>query len=253
VNPVVCFDNTFIKKGVRDMKLKLLSIKVLIGITTFIGTAAAESSFVDPHIPDGERITYTTRIGNKSVKVVESVAIIKSGDTDCYEITSFSEKLDRTIRLQKNSMATLAVHTVRKFKEVTIESQLTVINKNQHFTEGEVKLPDFAIMNYLFRGFPFGKIKTLKISYYGEERSKKYTFSAQCKKSEKLTVNQKTIECYRIEFGMDGFWGRLLPKTKVWYSVESPHYLVRYEGPSGPPGSPKRIIELVSYTVKEQS
>jgi hypothetical protein len=235
------------------MNVKLLFIIVLLGFITFTGTAGAETPFVDPHIPDGESITYATHLGDKTVTVVENVAIIKSGDTQCYEITSLSENLDRTIRLKKNSMSTLAVHTVRKFQEVTLDSQLTVINEKQHFIDGEVKLADFAILNYLFRGFPFGKIKTLKIGYYGEERSKKYTFSAQCKKNEKLTVNQKTIECYKIEFGMDGFWGNLLPKTKVWYSVESPHYLVRYEGPSGPPGSPKRIIELVSYNVKEQN
>ena len=234
------------------MGFKLLPIIAMVGFTTFTGIAGAENPFVDPHIPHGERITYATRVGDKSITVLESVSIIKDGDTDCYEITSLSENLDRTIRLQKNSMSTLAVHTVRKFQEVTLDSQLTVINEKQHFIDGEVKLADFAILNYLFRGFPFGKIKTLKIGYYGEERSKKYTFSAQCKKNEKLTVNQKTIECYKIEFGMDGFWGNLLPKTKVWYSVESPHYLVRYEGPSGPPGSPKRTIELISYEIMEE-
>jgi len=196
------------------MKCKVLLILVVAGCTIVAETVGAETLFVDPHIPDGERITYTTRVGDKSVTVVESVAVLQDGDKECYEITSLSENLDRTIRLQKNSMSTLAVHTVRKFQAVTLNSQLTVINENQHFIDGEIKLPDFAIMNYLFRGFPFGKIKTLKIGYYGEERSKKYTFSAHCKKSEKLTVNQKTIECYRIEFGMDGFWGSLLPKNK---------------------------------------
>ena len=48
---------------------------------------------------------------------------------------------------------------------------------------------------------------------------------------------------------MDGFWGAFLPKMKVWYSVTPPHYLVRYEGLAGPPGSPKRDIELLTYQV----
>jgi len=234
------------------MEFKLLPIIVIVGCTTFAGTVGAQLPFADPHIPDGERITYTTHVGDKSVTVVENVAIVKDGAKESYEITSLSENLDRTILLQKKSMSTLAVHTVRKFKEVTLDSNLTVIDEKQHFLDGEVKLADFSILNYIFRGFPFGKIKTLKIGFYGEERSKKYTFSAQCRKNEKLTVNQKTIECYKIEFGMDGFWGNLLPKTKVWYSVESPHYLVRYEGPSGPPGSPKRIIEMTSYAINEE-
>ena len=60
------------------MKFKFLSITVLLGFTTVTGTVCAETLFVDPYIPDGERITYATRVGDKSVTVVERVAIIRS-------------------------------------------------------------------------------------------------------------------------------------------------------------------------------
>jgi len=237
------------------MKSKML---LLIFLTCFIALESpsfiwAETPFVDPGIPNGEVITYNSRVGDKLMTVVERAVVKRERGKERYEITSRSESLDRTISLAKETMAILSVYTVRKFQEVTLDSQLTVIDEKPHPGKDEVKLADFAVMTYIFRGFPFGKLKKLKIGFYGEESKEKYTFSAKYKNREKVEVNHQSIECHKIEFGMDGFWGTFLPKIKVWYSVDSPHYLVRYEGLVGPPGSPKRTMELLTYTVMESS
>ena len=237
--------------------MKLKYVQIIFLLCSFVlrasGVVCAETPFLDPHIPSGETATYISQIGDKLLTVVERVVIKREGERELYVITSRSEHLDRTIRLVKDTMATLSVHTVRKFPEVTLDSHLTVIDEKLHFGKDEIKLADFAIMTYIFRGFPFGTLKKLKIGYYGEERQKEYAFSVQYKNREKVEVNQQTIECHKIEFGMDGFWGTFFPKMKVWYSVDPPHYLVRYEGLAGPPGSPKRNMELVTYTVMETS
>jgi hypothetical protein len=47
---------------------------------------------------------------------------------------------------------------------------------------------------------------------------------------------------------MKGLLGAVFPKSDFWYSVESPHYLVRSEA-AGLPGSPKIILEIQSYAV----
>ena len=230
----------------KMLLLILLTYSVVPGILGFV---RAEAPFVDPQIPDGETITYTSRVDDKLLTVTENVLIKRDGEKELYEITSRSEPLDRTIMLVKDTMAIKSVHTVRKFQEVTLDSRLTVIDEKPPIGDKEIKLADFAIMTYVFRGFPFEKLKEMKIGFYGEESKRKYTFSAHYKNREKVEVNQQTIECHKIEFGMDGFWGAFLPKMKVWYSVDPPHYLVRYEGLVGPPGTPKRDVRLVSYQV----
>ena len=232
-------------------KLMLLIFLIYSSVVGAAGLASAETLFADPNIPNGETITYVSRVGDKVVTVVEKVVIKKEGEKELYEITSRSNSLDKTIVLERNSMAVVSVRTVRKYQEVTLDSHLTVIDEKEQFGSDEVKLADFTIMNYLFRGFPFGKLEKLKIGSYREGQKDDYPLNVTSKKREKIEVNKRTIECYKLELGMDGFWGRFFPKTNMWYSVVPPHYLVRYKGQSGRPGSPKRTVELESYTVSE--
>ena len=235
------------------MKIKYLFRLPLIFSLTFgvLGFLHAETPFVDPDIPNGETITYTSRTDDKLMTITESVMLKRDGDREIYEITSRSESLDRTIRLAKGTLAILSVHTVRKYPDATLDSKLTVIDEKPHSSKDEIILADFSLQKYILRGFPFEKLKKLKIGFYGDKSKKKFPFNVNYKGKEKLTVNQKIVECYKLETGMDGFWGTFVPKTEMWYSVESPHHLVRYEGPSGPPGTPRRIIEQATYTVTQ--
>ena len=211
-----------------------------------------ENPFIDPAIPNGETATYTSRIGDKTMTVVEVVTVKNDGVKEMYEIISRSDSLDRILTLDKQTMSIISVHTIRKFPEVTLDSKLKVLNEKPFEKEGEVKIADFAVISYLFRGFPFTKREKLKIGFYGEAQGRKFAFSAHYKDKEDVTVNQKTVECYKIEFGLDGFWGTFFPKMNAWYSVAPPHYLVRYQGLVGPPGSPKRDVELLTYSISEE-
>jgi hypothetical protein len=227
----------------------LTPLLILLLIVTGSQTVFGKSPFVDPGIPDGETTTYTSHTGDRTMTVVEVVTVKHDGLREVYEITSRSDSLDRTLILDKETMAILSVHTIRKFSEVTLDSKLKVLNEKPSAEEGEVKLADFAVITYLFRGFPFTQREKLKIGFYGEERKRKFTFSARYKKKDHVTLQQKTIECHKLEFGLDGFWGAFLPKMYAWYSVDPPHYLVRYQGLVGPPGSPKRDAELLTYSI----
>ena len=230
----------------KIMLLLFFTYSMVLGAS---GPVSAETLFADPDIPHGETITYISRAGDKEITVVEKVVVKKEGEKVLYEITSRSKPLDRTIVLEKDSMAIVSVRTVRKYEEVTLDSHVTVIDEKKQVGSDKVKLADFTIMNYLFRGFPFGKREKLKIGSYREEQEDDYPFNLTCKKRETIEVNGRGVECYKLELGMDGFWGRFFPKTNMWYSVAPPHYLVRYKGQSGRPGSPKRVVDLESYTV----
>lgn len=231
----------------KIMLLVFLAYSIAVGTSDFV---FAETLFVGPGIPNGETITYTSRIGDKLMTVVESTVVKRDGEQEIYEITSRSKSLDRTIVLAKETMAILSVHTVRKFQDVTLDSLLTVTDEKLHFEKDEIKVADFSALMYVFRGLPFSELKKLKFGPHGEEGRKKFQFSLKCKKGEKIKFNQSTIECYKLELGMDAFWGSFVPKTNMWFSSSPPHYLVRYETRGGPFGSPRRL-ELVSYNVPE--
>jgi len=219
-------------------------------ISIFISqeTVYAASLLSDPLIPDGEKITYALRRGDENSTVVEEVRVKKEGEKFIYEITSASKFLDRKIQLLKETMAISSIHTIRKFPSVTIDSTLTVVDERKEPEGEEMKLVDFSVLSYVLRGFPFMKLEKLKIGYFGEQSKNSYSMSVKFKGQEKVTVKNGTFDCYKLEFGMDGFFGTFLSKMNAWYSVEAPHYLVYYEGPDGPPGTPKRIMEMVQYT-----
>ena len=214
---------------------------------------SAEGLFVDPNIPDGETATYNAIVGDKCFSVVERVTVKNDGERKVYEIISLSDSIDRKLVLDKETMAIVSVHTIRKYPEVTLDSKLKVKDEKPLLDGDEFKLADFAVMTYVFRGFPFTKLDKLKIGFYGSEQKRKFNFRAHYKMTESVTVNNKLIECHRLEFGLDGFWGTFLPKMNVWYSVDPPHYLVRYKGLVGPPGSPKRDSQLLNYTTSKDN
>jgi hypothetical protein len=131
---------------------------------------------------------------------------------------------------------------------VTLDSTLTVVDERKEPEGEEMKLADFSVLTHVLRGFPFTKLEKLKIGYFEEQRKNSYSMSVKYEGREKVTVKSGTFDCYKLEFSLDGFFGTFLPKMNAWYSVEASHYLVYYEGPDGPPGTPKRIMEMVQYT-----
>jgi len=228
----------------------LLSFFVIVGGERFV---CAQSLFQDPNIPDGETITYASRVANEQTTIVERTVIKEDRGKELYEITSRSDSIDKTILLKKDSMAVVSVHTIIKYEDVTLDSKITIIDETPSLQADDLQRVDVSTLRYFFRGFPFGKTGKVKLQFYGEKNKLRSPIIAEHKKKENVKVNQHTIECYKFEFGIESFWQKFFPKTTMWYSVASPHYLVRYEGPSGPPGAPKRIIELVSYHVPEPS
>jgi hypothetical protein len=236
-------------KGLR----RLSSCLLILGCAFLPQAAWAGFQFLDPDIPDGERATYNLQCEGKAVEVRETTVVERVEEKERYEIRSYSEPLDRTMRIDKETMSILSVHTVRKFPDATLDSTLRVVDAKENEKDDEIKVADFSVLKYLLRGYPFGKREKLKISYHGEEGGRKYTMVVAYKKRETLKVDGQAIECHRLEFGLHSFLGKFLPKLKLWYSAGAPHYLVRYEGPEGPPGTPDCLMELLEYATSEET
>ena len=226
---------------------KLFFSLLIAGLLLFSKSVCAQTPLVDPQIPDGEAAMYNSKIGDNQFTVETRVQIKREGDKEFYEITSLSKRQDKIVQLDKKTMAIISVHTLRKYPDATLDSHLKVLSDKQTFKDGELKLADFNVLMYIMRGYPFGKQNSLKIGYYGEGNEKSYTMTLSYKGIEKVTIKDKTYECHKLDFGMSSFIGTFLPKLNLWYSAAPPHYLVKYEGPEGPPGTPKRTLEVLQY------
>jgi hypothetical protein len=229
------------------MRRAVVFFAVVASIVCTAHLLLAQTPLVDPQIPDGEKASYTSQIAGSRFAVEHTVKIKQEGGRELYEITALSQRQDKVILLDRKTMALISVHTLRKYPDATLDSNLSVVSEKQTFKDGEIKIADFNILMYIMRGYPFGRLPSLKIGYYGEGNEKGYTMTLSYKGIEKVTIKDKTYACHKLDFGMSSFIGTFLPKLNLWYSTEPPHYLVKYEGPEGPPGTPKRVLELVKY------
>ncbi|OIN98393.1 hypothetical protein AUJ67_08675 [Candidatus Desantisbacteria bacterium CG1_02_49_89] len=204
----------------------------------------AQSSLVDPCIPDNEKITYASNFeGNRSILITEETNIRTESGREIYEITSKSEFEDKQMKFLKSTMALVYVWSVRKFPDASFESKYDFSVKK----DGETKISDFSTIRYVFRGFPFEKTKSLKLDIFGRQGDQAYSVTVKVLKKEKVKTEIGIIECYKLELGMNGFWAGFFPKMHLWYSVSPSHYLVKFEG-SNMVQQGKRVIELKSYT-----
>jgi|GEM_PF-2366485 len=230
----------------NNLKISFIILYCLL----FPCTCLPEAVLLDPDIPDGEKITYISNFEGKPANIVEQVRIKTEYGRKIYEITSRSEYEERIIRLSKDNLHVLYVHTIRKFPEGNIENEMRFIEKQDMDKSAnpsdEVKVADFSVLRYMLRGFPFERQKALKLNTFGRQRETTYAINVKLIKKEKLKIGGKTSECYKLEIGIDGFWSGFIPKTYFWYSVEPPHYLVRLESWSVP-GPSKRFIEILEY------
>ena len=204
----------------------------------------AGPAIADPHIPDGEKITYLVTIGEESYPLVQRTVRKTENNRDLYEITTESVKEDLFIRIDCKKMVVVSSRGKSKRPEYIVERETRIIKNEIPVKEGEFVIIDFSGLNQVLRGFPFEKTKSLKIKSAGDST---FSIIVKMKNQTKVKTKMGEIACYKLELGMDGFWGAFFPKTYFWYSVDAPHYLVQYKGQEGGPGSSQMTIELTGY------
>jgi hypothetical protein len=209
----------------------------------------ADSIVRDPYIPDGEKITYSVTRGDETYTLVTHTRLINENGQELYEIATSSKAEDTIVRIDRKTMTVIYSKNTSKQEDYSVERVTTILKNNIPSAPRELVIINFSGFDQLFRGFPFDTMDSLTIRSAGSDD---FTMVLKKqKKTEVITTQLGDIPCYELELKVTGFWGTFMPKTHFWYSVEAPHYLVKYKGQEGAPGSPKITLELTRYENKQ--
>ena len=78
-----------------------------------------------------------------------------------------------------------------------------------------------------------------------------YDVTLEVQGRERIRTPAGPLECYKVELrpgvGVLKLFGFLVPKAYFWFTVDAPHYWVRYEGPENGRGTPQVVMELGSF------
>jgi len=211
----------------------------------------AQIKLVDPCIPDSEVVIYSvTEDGSPRQSVYEERVFRKNDSAGChYEISVHSSELELTAKTRPVDFFMYSIVSVNSFNKASIRRSLSLVENNTPLKADELGILDYSSLVISLRGFPFASCSEASLVLLGVQNNLGMKITNDG--SERISASGKDIDCYKLELGLSGFWGKLLPKARFWYAAASPHQLVRYEGPKAGIGSPTRILELKEYTVKK--
>ena len=219
----------------------------------FGGSLPGESALQDPYIPDGEWMVLSVR-EDENESVMRGTVDIQGEQGELYAVTTSSDREEIRLIMDRGSMATISVRTVRSMAGYRIVSS-TEVQGSPALGRDEIRMLDTTGLVYALRGYPFNDPRELRITFLSSDNDDDSNFelSVDLSGKETMTVAGRRIECYRLEmsFEMSGVFSvftRLVPRTKLWYSVAPPHYMVRYQGQNGPPGTPMTVMEIMNYS-----
>jgi hypothetical protein len=99
------------------------------------------------------------------------------------------------------------------------------------------------------RSLPFGS-RPFQIHLLSNE-PKLYPMSLEVRGRERVRTPAGDFECYKVELVPDLGALNLLrfaaPKVYFWFTVDPPHFWVRYEGPENGRGTPDIVVNLSSF------
>ena len=212
-----------------------------------------ESILRDPKIPHNERTTYSETVGDKKTFSSSQVKIKYDGQKQLYEITDYSPNSEVTLTILSDNLTTKNINEITTNKGFRIATT-TAITGTGNRREKEIESLAIRDLAHILRGFPFDLKDTIPINFVSSESDdSSFSLGIRNVAKETLKIKSRSIKTYKLELiasapGIMGMFIGMAPKTFFWYSVNQPHYLVKYEGSSGGPGSPIRTLQITNYS-----
>lgn len=215
---------------------------------------AAQTNLSDPGIPGSEKIVYLeNRNGKHTQLVVESKRVLLEG-RPMLEVLNLSPTMEARMLIDPSIMLCISLETLNHYQDAVIRRTTYITDISYRAAPGEIVLTDLTSIYYVLRGFPWLELKTAKLHFLGTDASNGatagYSLDLRLIGKEEIMVGGRRWLCWKLEMGLGGILGALFRKSVLWYSVDPPCVMVRFEGQHGPPGTPLSIIELVSYAAQ---
>ena len=240
--------------NITPRKLFMKNIIVCGGLfLVIIQPGICESILRDPKIPHNERTTYSEIVGDKKTFSSSQVKIKYHGQKQLYEITDYSPNSEVTLTISSDNLTTKNINEITTNKGFRIATT-TSITGTGNSTEKEIESLAIRDLAHILRGFPFDLKDTIPINFVSSESDgSSFSLGVRNVAKETLKIKSHSIKTYKLELiasapGIMGMFIGMAPKTFFWYSVSRPHYLVKYEGSSGGPGSPIRTLQITNYS-----
>ena len=236
-----------LKEEISVKNFLVLFTVILVSISVG-GISVADTILKDPNIPHGEEAVYRVTTGDEISSSTTTVRITEKDGIPVYEISSESDSLERVMLLSRESMNILFVHTISKSTDGIIDTKTELVENNldnDSAAKDTVKMMNMSSLNHALRGFPFEGGRAINLTGMGGSR---FIMYAKVVNREEVKTPAGEFNSYKIELGIRGGFGLVAPKTYLWFSVDKPHFLVKYIGSLGFPGTPKTTIEIMSYS-----
>ena len=226
-----------------DIKIeRLLFILLLTLVPSFM---YGQVVLTNPGIPEKETIIYTQNTEGK-LETVKSIMEYKSSDNKSWlEYRFFSTERDVFLKLDKGNLNAYYSEVWDRPDNSSFHTIIEVLENGKQAGKDDILISDMDGFIVGLRGFSWKKNASARIVFMN--RSGGFSPELKVKGKETLKIDGTSYESWKVQVGMKGVLGAVFPKSYFWYSVDSPHYLIRSEV-AGLPGSPKIIMEIKSYT-----
>jgi hypothetical protein len=226
----------------------LASVLFAILGSAFLGAAPPAVTKIQGALPAAERLVYSRTIGDRRDRLETSVRLVEERGASWYEVSSTAEDQDSLLRLDAASLSASYIEVTSRGKDGTLKRVTTVVERKGQGEGDEILLLGAEALPYTLRAFPWGARQKARIAFMGSGTGGNFRFELTVGGKETLQAAGRSIECWKAQFALGGIFGPFVGKTTLWYTTAWPHYLVKSEGASGPPGSPQSLILLESYS-----
>jgi hypothetical protein len=221
---------------------------ILLGLVLPGVPALCQVVLENPGIPARETVVYAERTGERTGTIRQQLVLRTEAERSWYEVQYSTAETDVSYRVDSRTMGGFYAEVLDRTNGSLVRRVTEVLASSPAAGKDELVLGDINSYLTSLRGFPFARTKQAKVVFAGSPAAAGgFSLELAVQGRETIRTGGVSRECWKLQFGMSGFLGNLVPKSLYWYEVKEPHCLVRFEGSRGGPGSPTTILELQSY------
>ena len=223
-----------------------LALALLAAVPSF-GPFAEPPSAQTPALPSAaeESFVYARAIGDKRDEVEIKTRPVSIDGAAYIEMTTRSPDQDGLFRLDPETLLATYSDITTRSKDATIRRITSIVENRYKPKDGEILVSSLDTLGQTLRLFPWAKGRRAKLVFLGSGGGN-FSFELSVSGKESLAIGARVFECWKAQVGLGGILGGMFGKSSLWFSTDSPSYLVKSEGPSGGPGSPNSVMELKS-------